>query len=74
MTLDVNVGTSVSIRSGYTHKKIASGRVTKVCKNWAEIETSYYARPVRFRTNGNLCGVRIIGGMAESLNEYITIE
>lgn len=67
----MNVGTQVTIRSGYTGKPVGEGEVVKVLKRWVEVKTPMFARPVRFRTEGPLKGVRIIGGMAESLNERI---
>jgi hypothetical protein len=69
--LNLALGAKVEIRSAYTYKRIADGEVTKVCKNWVEVTTPYFARPVRFRTGEKLTGVRIIGGVAEYLNEYI---
>jgi hypothetical protein len=69
----LRVDDQVAILSGYTHNRIGEGTVVKVCKNWVEVQTPKYARPVRFRTNPDrdLCGVRIVGGLAEYLNDRI---
>lgn len=69
----MDIGTEVTIHSGYSHKPVGQGKVVKVCKRWVEVATPMFARPVRFRTEGPLKGIRIIGGLAEQLNEYIEV-
>ena len=63
--------TKVIIYSGYTSKPIGEGTVIKTKKNWVEVHTPLYARPVRYRTSGSLAGRRITGGLAEWLNDHI---
>jgi hypothetical protein len=71
------LGDTVTICSGFTQKPLSRGHVGRVvgrCAKWVTVETDAFKTPVRFRTSGQLCGVRIIGGLAEQLNEYVSIE
>lgn len=69
----LKIDDKVHVLSGYNGKRVGEGTVISVAKNWVTVYTPLFARPVRFRTNPDkpLCGIRIIGGLAEYMNERI---
>lgn len=72
--MSVKVGDVVEIFSGYGGSvPIATGNMVRVSKTMATVETPHYACPVRYRLTGPLAGRRIIGGLAEYLNDYIKV-
>ena len=69
----LEVGQIIEIKGGHQGNPMAKGRVTKLNKKWATVETILYAGPVRYRLDGPLKGRRITGGLAEHLNDYIEV-
>jgi hypothetical protein len=68
---DLQPGSRVTIHSGGTSHQIAEGVVIARNAHWAVVKSSYYMRPAHFRVSGPLAGVRIVGCLAEHLNERI---
>jgi hypothetical protein len=64
-------GDTVQIFGGYSRSPIGVGTVVRLTKNFVLVSTPLFARPVRYRRNGPLAGIRVIGGLAEHLNDYI---
>lgn len=69
----MNVGDPVYIYGGHSRSVIGAGTVVRLSKNFVTVNTSLYQRPVRYRLNGPLAGIRVIGGLAEHLNDYIDV-
>jgi hypothetical protein len=69
------IGETVLIRFRGRNGPVLAGEgvITKICKRWVEVTTPKYARPVRYRTTGDLAGKRISGGIAQFLNDYIDV-
>ena len=69
----LTVGTTVEIFSGHSNRKIGVGTVLRVLSCWVVVQSSSWRTPVKFRTCAPLRGHRITGGVAEYLNEWISV-
>jgi len=73
MAKQFNEGDEMTIFDGISGRRIGTGRVTKVGKAFLTVTTALYAQPVRYRLTGRLKGRRVIGGLAEYLNDYVEV-